>query len=213
MKNNLPLLVLCLAGCQAPLPAVRPLPDPFPLREPASHYVRNENRAPATPPSEPREAKNRNDQRPMIEALIAQNDALTARIRELEKAAKTTVDSGSHGVASVPAIGAPPVADSSWLTANADGVIDATANKTGGSANPFAVRTVAADGIREIKLDVQALTGGAQPCALVNGRVVQVGDAIESLRFSRITPEMLIVNGDGFAASLPLGSTKVRVAL
>jgi len=99
---------------------------------------------------------------------------------------------------------------------NAAGAIDATAlaaTAAGSLPNPFAVRAASADPAREITLDVQGIVTGAQPCALVNGHVVEPGDTIESLRLARLSADSLVLNGDGFAINLPLGTTKVRLAL
>ena len=253
MKTNLIFVCLLLGACQSSPPAVRPLPDPLPLRERpenlASATIRNDALPAAatreTPPSGDAEKLTRQTQ--WIEALIAQNDALTARLGTLERdpanvplpaAAAPTSPATVEGAAPKPpapppppaapvnpvalaanTAAAPPAAEppsesTPLLAPNADGVIDTTVlNAPGNPPNPFAVRTLPADAVREVTFAVDGIFQGGSPCALINGRVAGVGDLVESLRLTRISPEALVLTGDGFAVNLPLGSTKVRLAL
>jgi hypothetical protein len=229
------------------------LPDPLPLRERpenlAGRTTRDEGPAVAaareTPPSGDAEKLTR--QRQWIEALMAQNDALTARLGTLEHgaagvpppaAAAPTSPATVEGAAPKPpapppppaapvnpvappasTVATPPAAETPseaapLLVPNADGVIDTTVlNAPGNPPNPFAVRTLPADAVREVTFVVDGIFQGGSPCALINGRVTEVGDLVESLRLTRISSETLVLTGDGFALNLPLGSTKVRLAL
>lgn len=92
MKTNLFLLVCgsLLAGCQTVRPAIKPLPDPLPLRQQPANYAGHAPvNAPPTvtvsvvPPS-PKTPEELTRQNQIIEALIAQNDALMARVHQLE---------------------------------------------------------------------------------------------------------------------------------
>ena len=253
MKTNLVFACLLLAACQSAPPAVRPLPDPLPLRERpgslAGPTIRNDA-PPAgttreTPPSGDAEKLTR--QRQWIEALMAQNDALTARLGTLERdaanvpqpaAAAPTNPATAEGAAPKPPapppptaapvnpvappssiVATPPAAEAPseatpLLVPNADGMIDTTVlNTPGNPPNPFAVRTLPADAVREVTFVVDGIFQGGSPCALINGRVAEVGDLVESLRLTQITSAALILTAEGFAINLPLGSTKVRLAL
>ena len=239
MKTKIVLVLsLLLAGCQTKSPVGTPLPDAPPLRGKPANYV---DRAPRDAVPAPREtpsiapSEKSAQQTQVIEALIAQNDALTARLSaaEHEPAPSSVPSSPALTTAAapiIPPVPAAPTTSSSPATAalprpapdlpllvpNAAGAIDATAlaaTAAGSLSNPFAVRAATADPAREITLDVQGIVTGAQPCALVNGHVVEPGDTIESLRLARLNADSLVLNGDGFAINLPLGTTKVRLAL
>lgn len=98
---------------------------------------------------------------------------------------------------------------------NAEGVIDVTAlvaEEANGPANPFVVRRLPTEAVHEVTLAVQGIFSGPHPCALVNERVVAVGDTIESLRLAGIG-DSLRFEGDRFTLELPLGSTRVRLPL
>lgn len=197
----------------------------------AENYAGRAPRDPAPAPREtPRVAPTETNSAPpaqVVEALIAQNDALTARLRALENNATGTPPpsppvTSTHAsaepsapVESAPRVASPAPSESTpLLVPNAEGVIDTTAHHASGApGNPFAVRTLATEAGREIILAFQGIIQGARPCALVNGRVVEAGDTIESLRLTRLEPAALILSGDGFAINLPLGTTKVRLAL
>jgi hypothetical protein len=250
MKTNLIFACFFFTACQSAPPVVRPLPDPLPLRtQPenlAGRTVPSDGPAVAatreTPPAVDAEKLTR--QRQWIEALMAQNDALAARLEALKHDAASTapqpaapkspapakmpkpeaappppaapVSSAAPAASAVvaqPAAEAPS-APTPLLMPNADGVIDTTVlSAPGNPPNPFAVRTLSADAVREVTFVVDGIFQGDSPCALVNGRVAEVGDLVESLRLTKITPAALTLTGDGFAINLPLGATKVRLAL
>lgn len=107
-----------------------------------------------------------------------------------------------------------PADDIALFMPNADGVIDLTtldAASPGSLPNPFAIRTPSARAPHELTLAVQGIFSGPSPCALVNERVVEPGDAIESLKITRIEPGAIFLKGDDFNLKLPLGDKPVRL--
>lgn len=244
MKTNLIFACFLLAGCQSAPPVLQPVADLPPMRTQPVALVRDTVRTEGPPatalPERPSAAaaEKLTRQRQWIEALMAQNDALTARLNSLKHTAagkipppavpKTQTIGGSpkheplpprpasvgSAAASVLASAKPPSAPIPLLVPNAEGVIDTTVlNTAGNPPNPFAVRTLPPGSVREVTFVVGGTFQGGSSCALINGRVAAVGDLVESLRLTRITPTTLTLTGDGFAISLPLGSTKVRLAL
>lgn len=226
------------------------------MREKPAHYAEHAPASvpPAAPvPVAPPASKNAEElarQSQIIEALIAQNDALTARLRQLEHeapasnasaapipvtaaapSAPVSVVSPTPSQPSAPTASAgppplptvtpattlpPPEPETPLLTPNADGVIDVTAldaTPPGTSPNPFAVRAPPADASRDLTLRVQGIVTGEKPWALVNDRVIECGERVESLRLTQLQPDAIVLRGDGFALHLPLGATRVRLAL
>ena len=107
-----------------------------------------------------------------------------------------------------------PADDLALFLPNADGVIDLTtldASPPGSLPNPFAIRAPSARAPHELTLAVQGILFGPSPCALVNERVVEPGDAIESLKITRIEPDAIFLKGDDFNLKLPLGDKPVRL--
>lgn len=200
------LLSLCLlpfAGCQSALqpvaPISAPVPAPAPVPERADPTVR---------------------QRRHIEALIAQNEALTSRVRELEAQPKPTTTAAPPAPSPTPpVVGAPTTApapepvNEPALAPNAEGLLDLTAVRTGDEANPFAVRTLPPDSVREVALRVGGIVRGPSPCALINGRPVQAGDRIESLDVVRIEPAAVLLRHGAELLRLPLTEKPVRIRL
>ena len=249
MKTNLIFVCLFLAACQSAPPVLRPLPDPLPLHARpnsiAAAKVGGETPAATTNAEKPSDTEKLTRQRQWIEALLAQNDALNARLESSKHDTASAVPPPAPAkseaaaqpqkqevspppapavpatTAAPPAVNAvappapePAAAPAPLLVPNANGVIDTTALNSGGNPpNPFAVRTLSPDAVREVTFVVDGIFEGGSPCALINGRVAEVGDLVESLRLTRITPTALVLSGDGFAINLPLGSTKVRLAL
>lgn len=181
-----------------------------------------------------------------IQALIAQNDALLERVRELENrpavpapvlvpailppailqpivSAQPSVDAVATTTPSppseppVPPAPTPPPSVEAAILPNADGVIDLTAlltqSRDGDDINPFAVRSLPADAIREVTLHVQGVIGGATPCALINQRTVQSEQTIESLTLIGIEPSAVLVRHAGHLLRLPVGEKPVRIRL
>ena len=96
---------------------------------------------------------------------------------------------------------------------NADGLIDLTAVAagTGDDVNPFAVRHLPAEAVREVTLNVHGIIGGDVPCALINERTFQVGEQVESFAVVRIEPESVLLRLDDQLIRLPVNPTPARV--
>ena len=208
MKTLFLSTLLLLAGCQATTPAT-PVPPPRrtasemrPVPAATVDHGRNEL-----------EAKVR-QQAQYIEALLSQNEALKSGTT-LQPATASTV---SAAVVPAPATSpATPVVTSEdqALAPNAEGVIDLTATtaKPGESVNPFAVRTQTDGAAREVMLHVSGLIAGPSACAVINERLVQAGDAVESLRVERVEAEAVLLRCGERRLRLPLSEKPVRVRL
>ncbi|MBL9219054.1 MAG: hypothetical protein JNG82_11235 [Opitutaceae bacterium] len=200
MRTSLFLCLLALAGCQsAPQPVAPvspPVAAPAPIPERADPAVR---------------------QRRHIEALIAQNEALGSRVRELEAQPKPVTASAPpspvQASAMVPTAPLPEPVNEPALMPNAEGLLDLTAVRIGDEANPFAVRTLPPESVREIALRVGGIVRGPSPCALINGRPVQAGDRIESLDVVRIEPAAVLLRHGAELLRLPLTEKPVRLRL
>lgn len=181
-------------------------------------------------------------QEQQIQALIAQNEALHARVHELESAPLpqtpaqpeppviTVIEPKAPPPAPAPTPGTlptsvltvlpptvPPAVVESALMPNADGVIDLAAvhtdAKPGDEVNPFAVRSLPPDAIHEITLRVTGLIHGATPCALVNGRAIQPDEAIESLTLVQVEPEAALFRHGPHLLRVPVSAQPVRLRL
>lgn len=216
------LTLVTVTGCQS---APRPVPPPVAAPVPS-----------AAPSLELQEKTLRQQQH--IQALIAQNEALLARVQELEAAPLVSptppvpavlppailqpVAAEPVNLAPVPpsAPSAPsvpsPLAEPAILP-NADGLIDLTAllaqTRDGDDVNPFAVRSLPADAIREVTLHVQGVIGGAAPCALINQRTVQPEQTIESLTLVGVEPNAVLVRHAAHLLRLPVAEKSVRIRL
>lgn len=216
------LTLVAVTGCQsAPRPAPLPVPAPLPS---------------AAPSLELQEKALRQQQH--IQALIAQNEALLARVRELETAppvspsppvpavlppallqpvAAEPVNLAPVSASAPPAPSVPPPLAEPAILPNADGLIDLTALLTqprdGDDVNPFAVRSLPADAIREVTLHVQGVIGGAAPCALINQRTVQPEQTIESLSLAGVEANAVLVRHAGHLLRLPVAEKPVRIRL
>jgi len=116
----------------------------------------------------------------------------------------------------VPPVTPPPVAaEEPALVPNADGVIDLTAPaaKPGEPVNPFAVRAAPDGTIREVLLHVSGLIAGPRACAVINERLVQAGDVVETFRIERVDPEAVSLRLGSQRLRLPLSEKPVRVRL
>ena len=238
MKTTLLALSLLFAGCQTAPRLPKPAPDPLPLRGRPGAYAGPAHAEP--PPDTRNDDSTRQLVAALVtqnEALTARLQALESEAKAPASATKPAPATapGTVAPATLPSVGgvAPPVAaaptppapiaggadaapaDVPLLVPNADGVIDLTALDApvpGSPPNPFAVRALPADAVREISLDVQGILTGATPCALVGGQVVEPGGTVETLRLARLDPDALVLSGDGFDLRLPFGATKVRLA-
>jgi len=209
MKSSLTLLCLGLAGCQT----VAPLPLP---EKPAPEF-RPVMTAPPTPLNPALEQKVR-QQAQYIEALISQNEALASRLDAAAPAVASPLPepaSAAMTPPSPPPVQAVPVEPA--LTPNADGVIDlatAAVDATAGEpVNPFAVRAVPAGAGREVTLHVSGILAGKTPCAVINERLVQTAETVESLTVERIEPDAVWLRYAGQRLRLPVSEKPARVRL
>lgn len=218
MKNLLVVLLVGLAGCQSsPVPSVLPAPS-----NPPSLTVPSPVPSVVVPPPAATglELKLRQHAQ-YIEALISQNDALTAKLAATSVAAPPTVTVVPLAPEPAPSPRPPsaPVAVSPepTLTPNADHVIDlvaaVVAEKSGEPVNPFTVRTVPPEAMREVSLHVGGIVAGPLACAIVNDRLVQVGELVESLAVERIEPDAVLLRHSGKLLRLPVAEKATRVRL
>jgi hypothetical protein len=227
MRTELVLLPLILlwAGCQTSALHVAPPPEqpvPAPSLDLQEKVLRQQQH---------------------IQALIAQNEALHGRLRDLESVPPVQAPAPSEQPAiavvettpmplptSVPVPASPPTpvltmlpqtaptpVGESALMPNADGVIDLAAvlteTKPGDEVNPFAVRSIPTEAVREITLRVTGLIHGATPCALVNGRAVQPEEGVESLTLVRIETDAALFRHGPHLLRLPVSAQPIRVRL
>lgn len=224
MKFLLVLALLAVAGCQSVPPAL-PLPRPLAASQPVVV-------PPATPPMASHSLceQRLRQQRQTIEALMSQNDALSARLESQPSTPEPPPAVPEAPVTPVeqlvtitppplltppgavvppppsPPLPLPPMKPEVLLAPNAEGVIDLAALATPASdpTNPFAVRTAGADPARDLTLTVSGIISGTRPVALVNGRALHVGEAIESLTLERC---------DADAAIFRCGEHRLRLAV
>ncbi len=217
MKYLLVSIVIGLAGCQSkPAPSVLPAPA-----KPAAAIAPPPSPAAAPPVSASGGLEQKiRQQAQYIEALISQNDALTAKL------------AGTNGAAPPPAVIPPPPEPSPQprpapvspapppeptLAPNADNVIDLVAvivaEKPGEPVNPFTVRTVPPDAMREVTLHVGGIVAGPIACAVINDRLVQVGEIVESLAVERIEADAVLLRHSGLLLRLPVAEKPIRVRL
>ncbi len=207
MKQLVPLLLI-LAGCQSRPTVPSPAPEPRAVSAPAP-----------SGPSQAEWEKRLRRERQLAEALLSQNDALQAELREArtpppaQPASKIEPSAPTLIPAAPPALPVSVEPAGPFFSPNADGLVDLTVPelpKAGEPVNPFAVRTPPADA-REITLNLQGIITGAKPCALVNGRLVSVGDSVEGLQLIHIGPEALFFKSADTTLKLPLNFKTVRV--
>lgn len=229
MKLLLLALAMALAGCHsAPTPTVLPAPaKPAVSVQPAPALT------PVVPASAPGGLEQKvRQQAQFIEALISQNDALAAKLAAasgpLPPPATVTSQSTPPPPEPAPAplaqspsaalaLPSPPLPPEPTLTPNADNVIDlvavVVAEKSGEPVNPFTVRTVPAESTREVTLQVGGIVAGPIACAIVNDRLVQVGELIESLAIERIEANAVLLRHSGRLLRLPVADKPTRVRL
>lgn len=215
MKHPLILLTLGLAGCQAvtPVPALPVLAKPAPDLRPAMT-------APPAPMN-PALALKIRQQTQYIEALVSQNEALAAQLASAAPAGTAVTATAGKPLSTANPTPVPPPAPAApvepTLMPNADGIIDLTAvtadPKQGEPVNPFAVRTMSPESAREVTLHVSGILAGAVPCAIINDRPVQSGEAVESLLLERIEPDAVWLRFSGHRFRLPPSEKPTRVRL
>ncbi|MBP6505971.1 MAG: hypothetical protein KA257_00270 [Opitutaceae bacterium] len=220
MKLLLPVFILVLCGCRTAAP-VAPLPVPASVKAIQPQPVPPSVPAVPTPVTSTSPDPKSRQQAQLIEALINQNDALTARLTALRAAPATApVASETTSVKIPPSpvvlLTAPAFTDAT-ITPNADGVIDLVAVKQAGAVdepvNPFAVRATHSESAREVSLVVGGIIMGAAPCAMVNERLVQVGDPIERFVVEQIDVSAVIVRFGVHRLRLPVSTVPTRVKL
>jgi len=99
------------------------------------------------------------------------------------------------------------------LAPNADGLIDLTAavGLDGAEVNPFSVRKLPAEAVREITLLVAGIVSGAKPCAVINEKLVEPGAVIEGFTVARIEPTAVLLQWGEHRLRLPLSDKPARV--
>ena len=116
-----------------------------------------------------------------------------------------------------PTVPLAPASPATWLAPNAEGVIDLVAaslrDQPGEPVNPFAVRNGSAEAGREVALQVSGIMSGTVPCAVINGRLVQTGESVESLTVERIEPDTVWLQYAGQRLRLPVSEQPARVRL
>jgi hypothetical protein len=239
MKHLLLVFAIALAGCQS-APTATVLPSPAKPAAAVSPAPVTPTVAPV-PSSAGLEQKLR-QQAQYIEALISQNDALIAKLPATPVSATPAANINTlppPPLSLPPELAAPPPADpvppplpptpvqvsstpiplppEPTLTPNADNVIDlvavVVAEKPGEPVNPFTVRTVPPEAMREVTLQVGGIVAGPVSCAIVNDRLVQVGELIESLAIERIEANAVLLRHSGRLLRLPVAEKPVRVRL
>jgi hypothetical protein len=169
----------------------------------------------------------------MIEALMSQNDALVAKLAAATPPPPPTAASVSVVTPPPPTAGheppravvaenpppaapvppLPPAAPPVFLAPNADGVIDLTvvAPADDEPVNPFAVRHRSGESTREVTLKLNGILGGPTPAALVNGRVLQVGEAVDSFTLERCEADAAIFRRGTHWLRLPINAQPIRL--
>lgn len=210
MKNITCLALLILAGCQLAPPATPSVTTEPPPVVPA---------APAALSPNPLERKVR-QQTQYIDALLSQNGALTAKLATSPQPPAVVPVPSPAPVPVVPvavASSAPaPVSESEpALSPNADGIIDLTVPTVmpGEPVNPFVVRSGTTEGVREILLHVSGIIAGPRACAVINERLAQAGDIVESFMIERIDPDAVTLRQAAGRLRLPLAEKPVRVRM
>jgi len=228
--KSLPLTValMLLAGCRTPAPQLLPLPKPVP--EPKAIAAPITPVPAVTPVINPATEQRLKQQRQMIEALMSQNDALTAKLSTpvsepasvqaptspssvvIVENPRVTVTEPTPLLVPVPM---PPAVAVTFVAPNADGVIDLTVVSTSPNepVNPFAVRHLPAGATHEVALQINGIIGGSTPSALVNGRVIQPGEAVESLTLERCEADAAIFRRGEHLLRLPISTQAIRVRL
>ena len=229
MKSlTLTVALMLLVGCRTPVPQLLPLPKPVP--EPKAIAAPIAPTPTVTPVINPAVEQRLKQQRQMIEALMSQNDALTAKLNApvlalapvptpispkpvaIVENPRATVTEPTPPLVPAPVL---PAVAVTFVAPNADGVIDLTVVSTPPNepVNPFAIRHLPAEATHEVALQINGIIGGSTPSALVNGRVIQPGEAIESLTLERCEADAAIFRRGEHLLRLPISTQAIRVRL
>lgn len=213
MKIIFFFLTVALAGCQS-APTGPMLPTPAKVTPPVRIDPPVAAAAPVPDPKIRQQAQ-------LIEALISQNDALTLKLAQSPPVPiPASVAPATILPAPPPAAPAMPVAPPNHEPAimpNADGLIDLTAAEATSNANepvnPFAVRSLPDGKFREVTLRVGGIIAGMTPCAVVNERLVQTGEAIDAFTVESIEADTVVLRHADQRLRLPVAEKPVRVRL
>ncbi|HEX7632107.1 MAG TPA: hypothetical protein VF388_08245 [Lacunisphaera sp.] len=172
---------------------------------------------PTVSPTAPLEQKIR-QQAQYIEALISQNEALTARQGAMPSANPAPVDPSPEVPRPILAhVAAAPEPAGEMLLPNADGTIDLTAAAARAQgdelANPFAVRPAGTAAAREVALRISGIIAGKVTCAVINDRLVQANESVESLVVERIEADGVCLRFGGQRLRVPVSEQAVKVRL
>ena len=157
-----------------------------------------------------------------IDALLSQNEALSARLNlEPEPIPYPSPLARALAKPQASALAAPEApptpAETLTLTPNADGVIDVAAAlvtpKADEPVNPFALRLVPAGAVREVPLEIGGIVAGPSAFAVVNDKLLQPGDTVDSLTVERIEPDAVVLRHGTQRMRLPIGVKNLRVRL
>lgn len=119
-------------------------------------------------------------------------------------------------VVAPPETPSPPPLLEPALAPNAEGIIDlalALPPAVAEGDNPFAVRRSGVAPTREVTLHVAGLVGGANPCALINERLVQVGEIIETLLVVQLEDRSVLLRAGDQLLRVPVSADGVRIRL
>ena len=235
MKTELFLLttLLALSGCQtAPVPpAVLPLPlapSPAPAAVRVPEVVKTYTLGAYVDPDDPTLRHEAHmvqriispahwnlQPAPVAKAEIPEAMSVPLPVVEDRPPTAPAVSVAPTPVVISPAIPAPVPDPEPALAPSADGLIDLTAAPAAADAevNPFAVRKLPPEAVREITLHLDGIVHGAAPCALVNGHPLQPGDPFESLELVRIESDAVLLRYRGQLLRLPATGQPVRLRL
>jgi hypothetical protein len=214
MKHSLLFVIALIAGCQSR--PTRQAGTPAPARAAAQPQDTSivASAAPPSPLPDPRIRQ----QAQYIEALISQNDALRSKLAgppasEPPKVSPPPVVPFGAGP---PPNTIPVPMREATLAPNAENVIDLCAiapSAAGAPTNPFAVRTVMPESVREVSLRVEGVIAGPVACAIINERLLQAGDNLESLVVEQVDANAVFLRFDGRRLRLPVSTEPVRIRL
>lgn len=185
MRVELLMLSLLLSGCQtrpSPIPPPVP-PEPVPTLEQQEQALRREQQ---------------------LRALVAHADALEAQVREFGQTKRIEEPPKDVETSIAPSRSVPRAA----VGPNVEGVIDLT-TVVADEGNPFAVRVLPADAVREANLLVTGIIAGR--CALVNGRTVEVGESVEAFQLLEVEMDAVVLQRDAHVLRLPVGPKATRI--
>lgn len=223
-----PLLAFMLmAGCRSAPPLASTLPAAQVPTDVHPFFVTPAPALPIAPPPAVALEKKLTHQAQLIEALMSQNDALTARLSATPalppEAPKPVVSrpavepepSRATTPPTPPAAIAAPAEVATLVTPNADGLVDLTVTNSvdADAGNPFTVRRLASDPAREVTLHVAGIITGRTPSALINDRLMQAGDVVETLTVERIERDAVVLRHQNHLLRLPIAEKPARVRL